>query len=503
MRSVRLRHGLLVSLLLGSSVLLAQSEEDALRMSTVNPGGTARSNGMANAFGALGADAASIGINPGGLGLYRTSELSLTPMLEVNEASSLHYGNRAADSRTRFAFSSLALAINNPSEKGGDWRSSTYGVIFDRQATHNWRRTAQANAVPTTILQGFANEADGTPDDRLFDFFPFTAGLAWETFGIDPGIFQGPNGDTIPNRYVSAIPLGEEVDQLHTIESTGNTNNTAFFYAGNYRDLLYVGASVGIVGHRFRRTTIHQETTLNENLDFRDLIYREELSTTASGIDIKLGIVGRVSDRVRLGAAYHSPQWMRMNDAFSTNLRTNFRTPDNTGRTSYSAASPDGVFSYRLNSPMRVVLSGAYIAGANGLVSVDYTYTDFRDMRFRPGDRFLNDYDFAFENDVIANAFRSTHSLRVGTEWRNGNWYYRMGGGFMPSAYRNDEVRQSTSMRTYAGGLGYRTDHVAVDLALNYVQGQMVYFQYDPAAVQATVEDRRHYRAMLTLSFRP
>lgn len=481
----------------------AQSEEDALRLGMSQPGGTARSNGLANAFGALGADAAAVSINPGGMGLYRTSELSLTPMLEVNLAKSLHYGEEASDIRTRFAFSSLALAINSPSENGGDWISSTYGIVFDRQATHNWQRLARSAASPSSLLHGFVNEADGTPNDQLFDFFPFTSGLAWETFGIDPGIFLDPNGDTIPNRYVSAIPLGEDVEQTHTIESTGNTNNTAFFYAGNYRDRLFLGAAVGIVGHRFRRTTVHQETSLNEDLDLRDLTYREELSTTATGIDIKLGIVGRVSDRVRLGAAYHSPQWMRLNDAFNTNMRTAFRTPDQTGRTDYASASPDGVFSYRLNTPMRLVLSAAYIAGTNGLVSVDYTFMDHRSARFRPGDRFLNDYDFAFENEVIGNAFRVVHSLRVGTEWRYGNWYYRLGGGYVPSAYGDNEVRQGTATITYAGGIGYRTDHVAVDLGLNHVRGQHIYFQYDPEAVQATIEDRSISRALITVSFRP
>lgn len=495
--------GTTLCLVMSVFTVMAQSEEDALRIADHRPGGTARSVGLANAFGALGADAASIAINPGGLGLYRRSEISVTPMVEVNGAQSLHYGTRAIDSRARFAFSSLALAINSPSDKGGDWRSSTYGVVFDRQATHNWRRLAQADAAPTTILQGFVNEADGTPDSQLFDIFPFTSGLAWETYGIDPGVFLDPNGDTLPNRYVSVIPFGEDVRQVHTIESTGASSNTAFFYAGNYKDRLYIGAAVGIVGHRFRRTTTHQETTLNGSLDLHDLTYREELNTTGSGLDVKLGIVGHVSDRMRLGAAYLSPQWIRLNDSYSTYMRTAFRTPDPTGRTDYSSASPDGIFSYRVNTPSRVVLSAAYLAGSNGLVSVDYTYTDHRNTRLRPGDRFLDTYDFAEENKVIAEAFRATHGLRVGTEWRQGNWYYRLGWGLVPDAYQRTEPRNAQATRTYAGGIGYRTDHVGVDLGFDHVQGQLVYFQYDPGAVRATIEDRRTSRIIATLSFRP
>lgn len=54
------------SLAFAAGTLLAQGEEDALRTSTLRPGGTARSNGMANAFGAVGADPGSFSINPAG-----------------------------------------------------------------------------------------------------------------------------------------------------------------------------------------------------------------------------------------------------------------------------------------------------------------------------------------------------------------------------------------------------------------------------------------------------
>ena len=93
--------------------LLAQNEVDALRISTSNPGGTGRSTGLANAFGALGADPVAAGINPAGFGLYRTSELSVTPMVEVNGVTSTAYGTQAVDSKTTFVMNNLALILNN------------------------------------------------------------------------------------------------------------------------------------------------------------------------------------------------------------------------------------------------------------------------------------------------------------------------------------------------------------------------------------------------------
>lgn len=503
MHGMRSRSGtVLLSTFLALS-LTAQSEEDALRISSYQPGGTARSAGLGNAFGALGADAAAVVINPGGGGLYRSSEVSLTPLVEVNKAMSSYYGTQAKDSHTRFAFSSLALAINSPSDKKGYWRSGTFGIVFDRQESHYWDRQAIAGSAPTTILQSFVNEADGTMSSDLNTFFPFTSGLAWLTYGIDPAVFLDPNGDTLPNRYESAIPFGSPVQQTHTIVSTGASNNTAFFYAGNFMDRLYIGASLGIAGHRYVRTTTHAEVSADYTLDLGNLSYREELNASGSGFDVKLGIVGRITERFRMGLAYHSPQWMQMTESFSTSLRTGFRTPDVAGNFIYEENSPLGESPYRVNTPWRTVLSAAYVAGAYGLFSVDYTYADYTRMSMKASDLELTGYDFAAENELIQGTFRRVHSVRVGTEWRQGRWYYRLGWGYVPDAYQRDDKRHTLATKTYAGGIGYRTDHIGLDLGLNYVQSQFIYYQYDPSTVQATVEDRSTFRTLLTLSFRP
>jgi hypothetical protein len=485
----------LAAALLVPLLSVAQNEEDALRVSDIQPGGTGRSTGMANAFGALGADGAAIGINPAGMGLFRITELSVTPALEVNEARSTHYGNSVSDTRTKFHMNNFMLAVHNPARRDGKWRSSTYGIAFDRQATHQWDRRALAEQVPSTLLQQFVNEAEGHPGGSLDTLFPFTSGLAWNTFAINP------LDDSLAFTFVSAIPFGSMVRMEQTYEERGASSNTAFFYSGSYLDRLYFGASVGISNHRFERLSTHTETTLDQNLDLATVTYTEDLSTTGGGLDLKLGVIGRVTDEFRLGVAYHSPCWLNLNDAYFTGMTTTFRTPDANGRTSYAAGSPDGLFSYQVRTPWRMVFSGAYVFGGHGLVSVDYTYMDPRRMELRSED--ITVYDFAAENARIASDFEPVHSVRAGTEWRHGNWYYRLGWGFLGNPYREGDARRGDAQRTYAGGLGYRTDHVGVDLGLNMVTRSGQYYQYDPSLVEATTEERKSYRTMLTLSFRP
>ena len=486
-----------LSALLTNLPATAQNEEDALRASMIAPGGTARSLGIANAFGALGADGACISINPAGMGLYRTSELSLTPGIEFNKVTSTYDGSAASNSKTRFNFSNLNLTLHSPGDKGSDWRSGTFGVVYDRQATAHWRRQASAKKLPTSILDAFAYEAEGVLADDLYDALPFSAGLAYDTYGIDPLDPQ----DTTSRSYVANLGQGSLVDQTHTIDSRGAISTTSFFYSGNYMDRLYLGISLGIVGVRYTHTMTHSETTVNE--DLKDLRYKEDLTINGNGIDVKAGVVYRFHSRFRGGLAFHSPRWMQLNDVYVHHMNTNFITPDSEGRTAYTASSPEGNYSYRTHSPLRVVASAAYIAGEHGLISVDYEYADYGNMRYKPSNELLDPYDFAAENAAIVSSFRPVHAVRAGTEWRSGNWYFRMGGSITPDPYEESDPRHGVAQRTYTGGLGYRTAHLGVDLGVEAARRTSRYYPYDATLAGIINEQRSIVRSLVTVSIRP
>ena len=70
---------LLIALLSCSVTLTAQNEFDALRYSNLDFYGEARFNAMGGSFGALGANMSALSINPGGLGVYKSSDFSFTP----------------------------------------------------------------------------------------------------------------------------------------------------------------------------------------------------------------------------------------------------------------------------------------------------------------------------------------------------------------------------------------------------------------------------------------
>ena len=68
-----------------------QNESDALRYSTNSLVGTARSLALGGAYSAVGADLSAATLNPAGLGLYRRSDFSITPMVRFtsNDATYL------------------------------------------------------------------------------------------------------------------------------------------------------------------------------------------------------------------------------------------------------------------------------------------------------------------------------------------------------------------------------------------------------------------------------
>lgn len=477
-----------------SALASAQNEIDAFRLATQRPGGTARSLGMGNAFGALGGDPVAMSINPAGFGLYRASSLSLTMGLDFNTDQAAYYGTASKDLQSRFALSNAALVLQKEGETPG--RQSAFGVVYDRvQSFHTTTNVLGAN-VPSTILQAFADQAYGTPYTSIVDDLPFTSGLAWDAYGLDT--LTG----TV-DQYVPFIPMGSPVQQRRIIESHGSTNRTGFFYSGNFDDKLYIGGALNVLGHRFNRTLSHAENTLDPTLDMGNLTYKEKLATTGNAFELSVGAIVRATERLRLGAAFYSPQWWQMNDAYVHSLTTDFRTPDTEGNYSYSSTSPDGTFSYKVHTPWRLTASAAYIAGQNGAVSVDYEYTDLRSLRFRAANNLEDLYDFAAENDAIQKRFRAQHTVRVGTEWRLQNWYLRGGFEFVADPYVSTDKESGQALRSFTAGAGYRGEHITVDLGLErWLQGLTTYL-YDSALIDPAYVDRSGFRSIITVALRP
>ncbi len=87
---------------------LAQNVDDALRYSQIFYNGTARFTSMGGAFTALGGDISTLNQNPAGIGLFRSSEIAISPQLHYFKAE-----------RTSTTASAMTTCMILNSGKGG------------------------------------------------------------------------------------------------------------------------------------------------------------------------------------------------------------------------------------------------------------------------------------------------------------------------------------------------------------------------------------------------
>ena len=73
--------------------------------------GTARSMALGGAFTSLGADLASMSINPAGLGMYRRNEIALTPMMTFQSSETPGTMSYAKNGKNRFSMANFAQRL--------------------------------------------------------------------------------------------------------------------------------------------------------------------------------------------------------------------------------------------------------------------------------------------------------------------------------------------------------------------------------------------------------
>lgn len=476
-------------ILLGSIVphfLFSQNEIDALRYSNIAPTGTARSLGMGGAFGAIGADHSAFLNNPAGLAVYKrtTAELSLNFFDRATSASFL--GTETSDSKFRTQVQSLGIAGYREYEKIKDW-SFVYGIGFGLLSNYHQNLIIEGSNQNNTMLESFANIANGVPYDQVFDTYQFGAGLAWETFLIDPL-------DSTSFTYMPAEDVGR-IDQQRSIQRIGRHSETTFAASGNYKDKIYVGATLGIQSVFFRESSVYTERFLDSDY-LTSFTFTEDINANGNGISFRIGAIYRPTEWLRVGAAFHAPVNIQISDSYSTTMDSRFALGSN-----YSALSPELITNYRVRVPGRIQLNSAFILGKFGVVSADYETTSFNNIQM-DGVGLSSGYDYTFENKTIETVYRRIHRAKIGLEARFSDvWRARAGFIYQTSPF-NSGFALNESMMSYTSGLGYRKGIFSVDLAGIYFNTRESYWLYDPSLVEESRLTTDVIQILLSIGFR-
>lgn len=466
-----------------SAALQAQNEVDALRYSRLGFFGTARYMGTAGAFGALGADFSTLSVNPAGLGLYQSSEFVLTPSLLSSSTNSAYQGNSREDVRYSFNIPNVGYVF---SEKTGSetWKYFQFGFGLNKQASFNGRSFAEGINPHNSILDAFAAEAFNRYPN---DLNSFGAGLAWDTYLLVDTVTMGGKLN-----YTTAVP-GGGVNQSKSTVTRGGINEMVFSFAGNYTDKLFFGATLGVPFLSYDEESTYSETDAQDTIfDFSAMTMWDELHTSGTGVNLKLGMIYRPVEWVRIGAAVHTPTFYALHDRYSREMESWFDNGDN-----YNEGPRTGEYDYRLETPTRVIGSLAFVISKYGLISADYEFVDYSSARLRSID---TDYNFFDENDAITEKYTSASNIRVGGELRLSPLLLRAGYAMYGSPYAQNINDGSSKSVTF--GIGIREKGFYWDLA--YVRTTMDedYYLYDPALVNAVEQTRIGNNVVMSLGFR-
>lgn len=472
--------------------IFGQTLEDAVRYSQLEVGGTARTVGIGGGIGALGADFSVLSTNPAGLATFRRSEFTFTPTIVTTSTESKLEGNNEALERTKLNFNFNNIGLVFPSRPLNiNWTNTAFGFGLNRLGSYS-QKAYYAGVSDGSITERWANLAQGLTPDNL----GFEEGLAYDA----EAIYNDANSNTI---YYNDFLPGELVERSQLIKRSGSYNELVFSYAGNYRDRLMIGATVGVPLLNFEESKTYVESVFDPaNTVFNELTYKEKLNTSGVGINLKVGMIYRVNQMFRLGAAIHTPTGIGLKDSFSSSLDYSYNDAGGVP-TPGSAVSPEGSFEYRIRTPWRLIGSAGLVVGKSGFLVAEVEYVDYPNAKFNFNNG-ADSGDEAYEqelNQQIEQKLQSALNIRLGGEYSMGKFRFRGGYSIMQSPYATG----FDPIGTLSLGTGaWINENFFLDLAFRRQLSEGQYSPYllnnEQAQLVAQTTTRSHF--LLTFGFK-
>ncbi|MDR0834188.1 MAG: outer membrane protein transport protein [Candidatus Symbiothrix sp.] len=516
---------LFIVLLVSGGYVLAQGELDALRLSRNDLQGTARGQAMGGAFGALGGDVTGISINPAGLGVYSSSEVSAT--LGLANATNKTKWKRIETKDDKFNVNIENLSYVTSLRTGSlSMPVINFAFSYNRLKNFNNKYNASAQYLGSSLTDYIAlttnrlNNGSGISSDQLKTYGNGTPWLS--TLGYN-GYFINPIGN---NKYESPLLQGDEVDPILGVSEKGGIDNFDFSLATNFDDQFYLGVDFSVTDIYYKANTNYTEYFYEpESMqDFGYIGLDNFFETEGSGYQFKVGAIWRPVPELRLGVAYHSPTWYHLTDYYRGWAEADYAGMLDGSDIKYAETPSDGATDYRFHTPYSWTFSVASVLGTSAILSLDYEIKDYRSMNLS------NVYGEGYRDDnkYIDDDFKVASTLRAGFEYRiTPQFSARVGYAWMQNPYEqtfkdgqkepgivgtvpNFVIEGDTHHLTY--GLGYKfTPKFYVDLAFVYKYQKNDLYAFPSvwdddgkllAASQPASLNNTTYKSLLTLGYK-
>ena len=533
-------------LLCGLPLLInAQDAFDVLQMSQNELRGTSRFQSMAGAFGALGGDLSVLTQNPGGIGVYRNSDLGITFGLDFNSTKS--GVDKMND--TKFNVNNVGYigAIRLDSESVPNLN---FGFTYNRLQSFNRHYIGGVGNIQESMSNFIADEFVNVPgftEGDLYwtnDYNPYFDGYApWAAVTTYDMPTKGDGYVGIINAndgYMQGLYGGGTTGSAYyEVDERGHADEYNIAFGGNFANKVYWGLDFGIMDLDYRSFQSYEEDLNNAYVmaDDVDLLNSDiindntranwnlcnYLHTEGTGVNFKFGLIWRPVQALRIGAAFHTPTYYDMRDTYYVSASLQAYQD---GNLLYRAdkGSNDGYdysSSYTISTPWRFMGSLAGVIGTQGIVSLDYEYVANETMRI--GDTHGNNYPDVTDN--VKYYFKPSHIIRIGGEYRvNPNWSLRAGYSIKTTQVEkgvdnydyniatvgtNPTYQYDNDVHNITCGVGYRNKSFYTDLAYVHKIRNSVYNAFSPVIdydlyipnVSASVTDHNN-RVSLTLGMR-
>ena len=334
--------------------------------------GTARYSAMAGSMGALGGDASVLNTNPAGLGVFITDDVSASLAINSNKSTASLAGKSTSQNTSKVNLGSANGVLSFQTKENSAWKFVNVGINYVTQNVNDKLQSpGNANITQAIIPQG-------------------------QTSPSDYNIFEG-----------------------HLYETIGHRSKLNLGIGGNYDNKIYIGAAVN-----FSSVNIEQydevkvsstSTRTSKYLTKQNTPYIEE----GDGFSLSLGVIGKLNNAVRLGAAIESPIWYSIDREYNyyglngSILSINGYTENRTFRT-----------------PTKLTLSGAFIPNKHFAFNVDYR-VDLGKPNFGGG---AADVQL---NNFYESTYKAQHEVRIGGEYRIKSFRVRGGYAFTTSPFKD------------------------------------------------------------------
>ncbi len=522
------------------AIAMAQAGVDVAHLSELGMRGTARFMSMGGAFTALGGDLSTLGQNPAGIGIYRSSEVGITLDLNFQSFQASAPSMTDTHNQTRFNVNNFGYigTMKLYSEATPTFSfGASYSRInsFDRVFKGNFHNLAGSSL--SNYVAAFTNSLNPMGDGyspyrdvdliwgsnyNPYDNAPWMSVLAYNSLIINNGqensngqiSFQGLMGD------------GTTGSANFDIREKGHVDEYNITFGGNIYNTLYWGLGFGITDIDYTQWSYYGERLSNAYLNVsteegpKDLYYKDVpgtasyaltnyLHSSGSGFNVKLGLILKPINEFRIGIAVHTPTWYSMTDTYWGAIDYNM-TPDNgllaPNGEHYKQESGsvvanglyDNYHDYHLRTPWRIMVGAAGVIGGKAIISADYEY---RGSNMQLSD--VNNNEKVDVTDEINTYYKGVNIFRVGAEYRvTPQLSLRAGYSYESSpvkqwvANNGENIQFAGTIPSYSfnkatqyitAGLGYRVGGFAIDLAYVNKHRESTWHAYSPIVAEGTV----------------